>query len=154
MSTQAIQLGGARRRELTMSRLSRLATTAVAAGAVATAGLAPDAGTAQADPFPAQPHGWCPGQALPFNNIQWDMGVCHTWYIVPFGKGNVRMVDLKGNSMDSFIADGPAPMLTPPPPPPPLPPGTPFCSPRGALIIIPPICDEIGVDLPVGSVNH
>jgi len=65
------------------------------------------------------------------------------------------MVDLKGNPLDSFIsADIPAPMLTPPPPPPQLPPGTPFCSPRGAPIIIPPICDEIGVDLPPGSVKH
>jgi hypothetical protein len=130
-----------------MNRLSRLATTVVAAGAVTTAGLVLSANTAQADPFAAQPHSWCPGEALPFDNIQWDMSMCHTWYYVPFGQGNVRMVDLKGNPLDSFIAaDGPAPILTPPPPPPPLPPH-PFCSPRGALIIIPPICDEIGVDL-------
>ncbi|HXO52625.1 MAG TPA: hypothetical protein VN888_16735 [Mycobacterium sp.] len=138
-----------------MNGMSRLSTIVVAAGTVLAAGLALDGGAAQADPFPAQPHSWCPGQALPFSNIQWDVGACHTWYTVPFGQGNVRMVDLKGNARDSFIsADGPAPMLTPPPPPPPLPPGTPFCSPRGALIIIPPICDEIGVDLPPGSVNH
>lgn len=126
-----------------MKRIPRLATTVGAAAALAAAGLALDASTARSDPFPAQPHNWCPGQALPFNNIQWDMGVCHTWYIVPFGQGNVRMVDLRGHSIDSFISDGPAPMLTPPPPPPPAPPG-PFCTPRGALIIIPPICDEIG----------
>jgi hypothetical protein len=138
-----------------MNPITRFATTVAVSGAVALAGLALGAGAAQADPFPAQPHSWCPGEALPFNNIQWDMGVCHTWYTVPFGQGNVRMVDLKGNPLDSFIsADIPAPMLTPPPPPPPLPPGTPFCSPRGALIIIPPICDEIGVDLPPGSVRH
>jgi len=138
-----------------MSSFSRLVTTLAVSGAVTAAGLALGAGTARADPFPAQPHSWCPGEALPFNNIQWDMGACHTWYTVPFGQGNVRMVDLKGNPLDSFIsADIPAPMLTPPPPPPPLPPGTPFCSPRGALIIIPPICDEIGVDLPPGSVKH
>ncbi|MDT5059276.1 MAG: hypothetical protein QOF66_7642, partial [Mycobacterium sp.] len=123
-------------------------------GGLALAGLGLAAGTAQADPFAAQPHSWCPGQALPFNNIQWDMGVCHTWYTVPFGQGNVRMVDLQGNPLDSFIsADIPAPMLTPPPPPPPPPPGTPFCSPRGALIIIPPICDEIGVYLPTGTLQ-
>jgi hypothetical protein len=110
-----------------MNGISRLATTVVAAGAAMAAGLALAAAAAQAEPFAAQAHGWCPGEALPFNNIQWDMGVCHTWHIVPFGQGNVRMVDLKGNAMDSFIAaDGPAPMLTPPPPP--LPPGTPFCS--------------------------
>jgi alkanesulfonate monooxygenase SsuD/methylene tetrahydromethanopterin reductase-like flavin-dependent oxidoreductase (luciferase family) len=138
-----------------MSRISRFATTVAISGGLALAGLGLAAGTAQADPFAAQPHSWCPGQALPFNNIQWDMGVCHTWYTVPFGQGNVRMVDLHGNPLDSFIsADFPAPMLTPPPPPPPPPPSTPFCSPRGALIIIPPICDEIGVDLPPGSLQR
>jgi hypothetical protein len=124
--------------------MSSVAAAVVAAGAIAGAGLTLDTPTAVADPFPAQPHSWCPGQALPFQNLQWDMSVCHTWYIVPFGQGNVRMVDLKGNPLDSFIsADGPAPILTPPPPPPPAPPH-PFCTPRGALIIIPPICDEIG----------
>jgi hypothetical protein len=148
-------VGAAISKELTMNRLSRFATTVFAAGAVATAGLALSAGAAQAEPFAPDPHSWCPGEALPFDNIRWDMRVCHTWYYVPFGKGNVRMVDLKGNALDSFIAaDGPPPILTPPPPPPPLPPGTPFCSPRGSLIIIPPICDEIGVDLPRGSVQH
>ncbi|RDH79588.1 hypothetical protein DVS77_05040 [Mycolicibacterium moriokaense] len=131
-----------------MNPFARVTLTVAAAGAVAAAGLVLDTAAAQADPFPAQPHSWCPGQALPFSNIQWDMNTCHTWYIVPFGQGNVRMVDLQGNALDSFIADGPvAPMLTPPPPPPP-PPPHPFCTPRGSLIIIPPICDEIGVDLP------
>jgi hypothetical protein len=138
-----------------MSRISRFVTTVAISGGLALAGLGLAAGTAQADPFAAQPHSWCPGQALPFNNIQWDIGVCHTWYTVPFGQGNVRMVDLHGNPLDSFIStDLPAPMLTPPPPPLPPPPGTPFCSPRGALIIIPPICDEIGVDLPPGSLQR
>lgn len=110
---------------------------------VAVAGIA--CGTAQAEPFAAQPHSWCPGQALPFGNIQWNMSVCHTWYEVPFGQGNVRMVDVHGQPLESFIsADIPAPMLTPPPPPPPKPPH-PFCTPRGSLFIIPPICDAIGV---------
>jgi hypothetical protein len=128
----------------TTHRLKKFIAGTLLSGSVAIAGLGLGAGTAQADPFAAQPNGWCPGEALPFNNIQWDMGVCHTWYTVPFGQGNVRMLDLEGNPLDSFIsADIPAPMLTPPPPPPP--PGPrPFCSPRGALIIIPPICDEIG----------
>jgi hypothetical protein len=119
-------------------------TTALLAGGIAVAGLA--CGTAQAEPFAAQPHSWCPGQGLPFGNIQWNMGVCHTWYEVPFGQGNVRMVDVHGQPLESFIsADIPAPMLTPPPPPPPPKPPHPFCTPRGALFIIPPICDEIGV---------
>jgi hypothetical protein len=111
------QRGGARRKESTIRRISRFATTVAISGGLALAGLGLAAGTAQADPFAAQPHSWCPGHALPFNNIQWDMGVCHTWYTVPFGQGNVRMVDLHGNPLDSFIsADLPAPMLTPPPP--------------------------------------
>lgn len=127
-----------------MNRISRSARTIVAAAALATAGAALAGSAAQADPFPAQPHNWCPGETLPFNNIRWDMSVCHTWYIVPSGQGNVRMVDLRGNSIDSFISDGPAPILTPPPPPPTPPGPRPFCTPRGGLIIIPPICDEIG----------
>jgi hypothetical protein len=40
-----------------------------------------------------------------------------------------------------------APPLSPPP-------GMPFCSPRGSLIIIPPICDEIGYDWPPSSLRR
>lgn len=88
-----------------------------------------------------------------FDNVQWNPNVCHTWYTVPSGQGNVMVLDRDGNPMNVGIwADAPPPTLTPPPPPPPAPPH-PFCTPRGALIIIPPICDEIGVDLPVGSVS-
>lgn len=131
---------------------SRLATAVAVSGGLALAGLGLGSAAAQT---PEVGHDWCPGQALPFSNIQWDMNVCHTWYTVPFGQGNVRMVDLQGNPLDSFIlADAPAPVFAPPPPPAPLPPGTPFCSPRGSLFIIGPICDEIGVDLPPGSVRH
>jgi hypothetical protein len=83
------------------------------------------------------------------------MNVCHTWFMVPFGQGNVSMVYPDGTAADSFIsADVPPPILTPSPPMPGPPPGTPFCSPRGALIIIPPICDEIGVDWPSGSLRR
>jgi hypothetical protein len=130
-----------------MTRISLVTATAVAAGIV---GVALAGGIAQADDtFAAAPHTWCPGEALPFNNIQWDMKMCHTWYEVPFGQGNVRMNDIHGNPLDSFIsADIPAPEFPMPPPLPTKPPGTPFCTPRGALIIIPPICDEIGVTLP------
>ncbi len=138
-----------------MSRLSRLATLNVACGVLAAAGLTLGAQAAQANPNQQPPNNWCPGQALPFHNIQWDMNVCHTWYYVPPGTGNVRMVDVAGNPLGSFIsADIAAPVYAPAPPPAPLPPGTPFCSPRGSLIIIPPICDEIGVDMPPGSVKR
>jgi hypothetical protein len=53
-----------------MNRISRVAATAVVGGAVAVAGQALDAATAKGDPFAAEPHSWCPGEALPFNNIQ------------------------------------------------------------------------------------
>jgi hypothetical protein len=138
-----------------VKRLSRMAATAVVSGAVAT-GLMLGAGAASAQgPNSPTPNFWCPGQGIPFNGMQWDEGVCHTWYIVPAGTGNVTMLDLQGNPLDSWVlADAPPPVFAPPPPPAGPPPGTPFCSPRGALIIIPPICDEIGVDWPPGSVRH
>lgn len=144
------------RRRASRTIFAGIAVAAVTAGGLSATALGTAAGNAQASPVPAQVPAqgttWCPGQALPFDNIQWDMSTCHTWYMVPFGKGNVRMVDLNGNPLDSFIAaDIAPPILTPPPPPPGKPPGTPFCTPRGALIIIPPICDEIGVDWPPGS---
>ena len=130
-------------------------STGILAGALLSGGMAlavfgGAAGPAQADPgdpFSAQPHSWCPGQALPFPGMQWDMGACHTWYEVPFGQGNVPMLSLQGKSLASFIsADIPAPIFTPAPAPPSaLAPPHPFCTPRGGLIIIPPICDEIGV---------
>jgi hypothetical protein len=127
-----------------MNRLSRLASTVVVTGAVAGAGLVLSASTAQANPYQQPGNTWCPGQAKPFQNIQWDESVCHTWYYVPSGTGNVRMVDVAGNPLDSFIsADIPAPVVAPPPPPPPAPPG-PFCTPRGSLFKLGPWCDEIG----------
>jgi len=131
------------------------ATAAVVSGAVAVAGFALSPGTSQADSNQAVGYSWCPNQKVPpFPQIRWDMTVCHTYYVVPAGTGNVKMVDLRGNSIDSFVsADIPAPVFAPPSPPQPQSPH-PFCTPRGALIIIPPICDEIGVDLPPGSVNH
>ena len=95
--------------------------------------------------FAAQPHSWCPGQGLPFRGIEWNMGVCHTWYIVPFGQGNVRFA---GTTMGvSCSADVPAPIFnaaaTAAAPEPP----HPFCTPRGGLFIVRPICDEIGVHI-------
>src|ERR1700684_2321397 len=115
---------------------------ALLAGSLAVIGAGVVTGTAQAEPFSPQPHSWCPGQGLPYRGIEWDMGVCHTWYLVPLGQGNVRFA---GSTDGSFVsADIPAPIFTPPPPPPP-PPPHPFCTPRGALTTPPPICDEIGV---------
>jgi len=137
-----------------MSRIGRLMTTAAATAAMGLAGLGVSAGMAAAQPGTATVNQWCPGQGLPFQEIRWDMNVCHNWFMVPFGKGNVSMVYPDGTKADSFISADIAPPLLTPSAPQPLPPGTPFCSPRGSLIIIPPICDEIGVDSPPGSVRR
>jgi hypothetical protein len=125
--------------------VNKMIAAALLSGGVGAAVFGLAAAPAHADPFSPQPHNWCPGQALPFRGLRWDMGVCHTWYEVPSGQGNVPMVGVQGNQVQSFVsADIPAPVFTPPPSPPP-PPPHPFCTPRGNLIIIPPICDEIGV---------
>lgn len=89
-----------------MARISRYVAGAAVAGA-ALVGMTLGTGTAEA--VPEQGNGWCPGQALPFDNIRWDMNVCHTWYMVPPGTGNVTMVDLNGNPLDSFIYAGDTP---------------------------------------------
>ncbi len=86
--------------------------------------------------------------------LSWDWNVPHDWYWNSDG-----IVDVTTNIIYPWQgtprpADPPPTFGPPPPPPEPLPPGTPFCSPRGSLIIIPPICDEIGVDLPPGSVRN
>jgi hypothetical protein len=140
-----------------MSRLSQIATTAVLSGALAVAGLGSGLGLGVAvaqGPNTATVYTWCPGEGLPFPEIRWDMNVCHRWFMTPFGTGNVSMVYPDGTPADSFISADIAPPELTRTPPAPLPPGTPFCSPRGSLIIIPPICDEIGVDMPPGSVKH
>jgi hypothetical protein len=148
-----------------MNRLTRFATTVGASVAVAVAGLAAGAGAATAQGPSYQggncPPGmtcthWCPGSPVPPGSqvLSWDWNVCHDWYWNSHG-----IIDVTTNMMYPW-SGSPRPAGPPPPPPgppsPPLqkPPGTPFCSPRGALIIIPPICDEIGVDWPPGSLRR
>jgi hypothetical protein len=104
-----------------MKRLiAGLATTAAVSGGLGLAGLGL-AGTAQADPaadWGYGPHQWCPGQSMqlpqgPGDQYSWGMHVCHTWYRVHYGDGNVR--DRYGTPSDAW--DGP----NPPPPPPAVP---------------------------------
>jgi hypothetical protein len=112
-----------------MNRMSRLTTAVVVSGGLGLAGLGLGAGIA-----PAQPAGytWCPGQPLPSQGLGWDMHVCHTFYTVPFGTGNVPMVDVNGNPLDSYMwADSPPPPLGPPPP---LPPRPAYCPPWNVII--------------------
>ena len=101
---------------------------ALLAGSLAAIGAGRGTGTAQADPFSPQPHSWCPGQGLPYRGIEWNMGVCHTWYIVPMGQGNVRFggnhqrqlrfgrrsgAGLQPSATASAVTAAPAPLLHP-----------------------------------------
>ncbi|OBK59838.1 hypothetical protein A5653_05725 [Mycobacterium colombiense] len=94
-----------------MKRL--IAGALLSTGLVAGAGLA--TGTAQADnPDWGPAHHWCPGEPLPptGNHVTdpfrgWDMSVCHTYYYLWPGMGNVS----------NMIWDGDNPPPKPPPPP-------------------------------------
>jgi hypothetical protein len=108
------------------------------------AGLGLAAGTAQAYPapvplnawpgcpndHPAGPCHWCPGDPpvqtgnLRVNPVVWDSNVCHTYWYVPFGQGNVAQDIFEGDS--------------PPPPPPPPPPGLNFCPGPAILCVFAP----------------
>ena len=116
----------------TIHATARIAAGALLAGAVTLAGLGLAAGSAQAQPVPAPLDGawpgcpnnhpagpchWCPGDPpvqtgnMVVNPVIWDAGICHTyWYVSP-GQGNVSTMIWEGD--------------TPPPPPPP-PPAPPF----------------------------
>jgi hypothetical protein len=96
-----------------------LATTVLVSGGLALATLGPGAGTAQA--LPDGPYTWCPGQskgpympqwgqpgpAAPGPQIQWDWSVCHTYYLVSWGQGNVDGPDR--SIWDGDNPPGPAP---------------------------------------------
>ena len=81
-----------------------LATSVLVSGGLGLAGLGLAAGTAHADPCtlkdqracpPRGPNQWCPGQSMdparggPGTDVVWDVNVCHTWYYVAYGQGNV-----------------------------------------------------------------
>ena len=87
----------------------RIARGILACGALA-AGLALATGTAHAEPAlgpiliapPPQggPYTWCPGDRLDEGinpatgkgapgNVVWDNNICHTWYYVDWGYGNI-----------------------------------------------------------------
>ena len=87
-----------------------LATTVLVSGGLAGVG----AGTAQAcngawGACGYGPNRWCPGNSLyfdqggPYQGVQWDMSVCHTWYRVAQGAGNVP----EGPNNSSDVWEGP-----------------------------------------------
>jgi hypothetical protein len=107
-----------------MKRMSRI--WLAAAGVLVTAGLGcvglgvgEGIAVAQPDPFATDdggwgpPHHWCPGeQPVPATGnhitdpLNWDWNVCHTYYFLWPGMGNVS----------SLIWDGENPPPKPPPP--------------------------------------
>ncbi len=115
----------------------RILGAALMSFAITSAGFGSLAGTAQAlpggptpqqawpgcpDENPSGPCRWCPGDPpvqtgnLRVNPVVWDNNVCHTYWYVHHGQGNVAQ----------NIFEGEAPPPPPPPPPgftPPLPPG-------------------------------
>ncbi|WP_083405806.1 hypothetical protein [Mycolicibacterium rutilum] len=84
-------------------------------------GLVVGAGSAGAQTPPGGPYTWCPGDPpvatgnIRVNPVVWDNNICHSYYYVYHGQGNVAQ----------NIWDGPNPPAPPPPPgiTPPLPPG-------------------------------
>src|SRR5205807_5485998 len=108
--------------------LKKIIARGLLSGTVMSTALGLAAGTVQAQPGPMSPGGawpgcpndhpagpchWCPGDPpvqtgnLRVNPVVWDANICHTyWYVRP-GQGNVA----------SNIFEGETPPLPPPPPP-------------------------------------
>ena len=113
--------------------LKRIVAGMLLSGGVAVAGLGLAPGSAHAEnwcPPNAMvgavcygPNQWCPGDSLfhltqnhVVNPINWDMRVCHTYYYVPWGQGNVGQDIWEGPN-----PPGPQTLIQAPPglPPPP-----------------------------------
>ena len=92
-----------------MDPITRFATTVLVSAGLGLATVGFGAGVAEAKAY--EPRHWCPGDdprgepggAFVTSPPNWDWNVCHTYYIVPFGHGNVN---------PGILADAP-----PPPPP-------------------------------------
>ncbi|BBX34595.1 hypothetical protein MMAG44476_23769 [Mycolicibacterium mageritense DSM 44476 = CIP 104973] len=77
--------------------MNRTLIAGLALAAVLSLGWGPAVGTAHADNL--GPYQWCPGQDMAFSpqtgstgpgrEFVWDMNVCHTFWFVDYGKGNV-----------------------------------------------------------------
>jgi hypothetical protein len=92
--------------------IAGLATALFVCGGLGLAGLG--AGIAYADPQyqnPPGPFHWCPGQPLPaeaHGTVNWDMAICHDYYLVVIGHGNA-------GGLYNNIWDGPNPPHAPMP---------------------------------------
>lgn len=113
-----------------------LGVGAMAAG-IAMPGVGSSTGVAHASP-PDGPHTWCPGDPpvatgnIRINPVVWDESICHEYWYVYFGQGNVAQ-----NIWDGPNPPGPPPTI-PFKPLPPLPPG--MCWPVGSFIPVPIQC--------------
>lgn len=125
---------------VTSTRKRRIGGALVSVG-IAIGGMALAAGSAAADGTPpGGPHTWCPGDPpVPTGNIRinpviWDESICHEYWYVYFGQGNVAQ-----NIWDGPDPPGPPPDIKGYQPPPPLPPG--WCWPtNGTFIPVPYRC--------------
>jgi len=72
---------------LRIHAVNRALATALLCGGLAAAGVAL-AGEAAAT-GPVGPFNWCPGQPLPKVDVIWNNSVCHSYYYVNPGQGNV-----------------------------------------------------------------
>jgi hypothetical protein len=101
----------------TTQNLRRIIAGALLSGAAAVLGVGLTPGTAYAN---GGPYTWCPGQSMDWpagpdqygNQYSWDMSVCHTWYRVSYGYGNVPKIvngtsTLQGSS--AWDGDNPPP---------------------------------------------
>ena len=102
---------------------TRIIAGALMSAGVALAGMGLSTGVAEAEVPPSGPNTWCPGDPpVPTGNIRvnpvvWDNNVCHEYWFVYHGQGNVA----------KNIWEGPNPPGAPPGqhfvPPPPIPGG-------------------------------
>lgn len=110
-------------------RIAGRAATALVSGAMSLTALGLGTGSAAAQ---APTGTWCPGQPLPLSDavFGWDMNVCHDYWFVNPGEGNVP-ITASGVQLASYVRIGSPPPglanLTPPPPPPPPAPGS-YCA--------------------------
>jgi hypothetical protein len=109
--------------------VKRVIAGTLLSGGLAVAGVGLGAGIAQAD-RPSGPYTWCPGQSMDRGQAMdtpsgpdwtitpttkehfvWDMSVCHTWYLVADGWGNVPWIAPNGQQTlaSSDVWDGPNP---------------------------------------------
>jgi len=108
---------------MTTHHRKRIIAGAFVSAGLAMTGLGLYAGVADAQVPPGGPNTWCPGDPpvetgnKKYNPVRWDEGMCHEYWFVYSGQGNVAL----------NIWDGPNPPGPPPGqgfrPPPPIPPG-------------------------------